>query len=264
VSRSTYQELRAGACDARANRELAGWVEAFWTLRSGGEARRILPDGCIDFIFDLCSGQARAVGTMTTSQVVAAPEGARLFGVRFAPGAAAALIGPAAHELTDASAQLGAVSTALQLGLGERVAEARSDAERVALIDEYLVSAGARVRARDARVRRAIERLRATHGQSAVSELAAETNVSERQLERLFHQHVGLRPKAFARVLRMQRALDALEQPDAQQAAAAQLAGFADEAHLVREFRALTGLSPRRLLHERRVGFVQEAAPGSQ
>jgi AraC-like DNA-binding protein len=244
----------------RANRELAGWVEAFWTLRSGGEARRILPDGCIDFIFDLSSGQARAVGTMTTSQVVVLPEGTRVFGVRFAPGAAAALIGPAAHELTDESAQLGVVSNALRLGLGERVAEAGSDAVRAALINEYLISSGARVRARDARVRRAVERLRATHGRCAVSELAAETSVSERQLERLFHQHVGVRPKAFARVLRMQRALDALEQPGAVQAAAAQLAGFADQAHLVREVRALTGLSPRRLLYERRVGSVQAPA----
>jgi AraC-like DNA-binding protein len=219
-----------------------------------------LPDGCIDFIFDLSSGHARAVGTMTTSQVVRVAEGAHLFGVRFAPGAAAALIGPAAHELTDESAQLGAVSSALRLGLGERVAQARSDEERVALVNGYLLSAGARVRARDARVRRVIERLRATHGRSPVSELAAETDVSERQLERLFHQHVGVGPKAFARVLRMQRALDALEQPDAKQIAAAQLAGFADEAHLVREFRALTGLAPQRLLHERRVGFVQEPA----
>lgn len=261
VPLSDYQELRPSVRDARANRAALGWVEAFWTLRAGGEARRILPDGCVDFIFDLGSGYARAVGTMSSSQVIAVPAGTRLFGVRFAPGAAAALIAPAAWELTDVNAELGAVSGVFRLGLAERMAEAASDGQRAQLVNEYLTSTGARVRARDARVKRAIDRLRANDGRCTVAQLAAEAGLSERQLERLFHAHVGVRPKAFARVLRMQRALGELERADAPHAATAHAAGFADEAHLVREFVALTGLAPRRLLAERRVGFVQEPAP---
>jgi AraC-like DNA-binding protein len=43
------------------------------------------------------------------------------------------------------------------------------------------------------------------------------------------------------------------------QASLAHRCGYADEPHLVREFRSLTGLTPAALLAERRVGFVQVA-----
>ena len=82
------------------------WVDALWTLSASGSTRRILPDGCIDFIFDLSSGRARVVGSMTTSQVIDTSAGAHCFGVRFAPGAAAAFLGEPASALTDTDADL--------------------------------------------------------------------------------------------------------------------------------------------------------------
>ena len=251
MARSSYAEFQTEAT--------RGWVEAFWTMTGGGEAARILPDGCVDFIFNLDSGEATAIGTMSASQIVVPSLGARRFGVRFSPGTAGALFEPAAHELTDRSALLADVSrAAARYHLAERIAEARSHADRARIIATYLATGSARSRARDARVLRAISQLRAAPGEQPIAALAADVGVSERQLERLFHAHVGARPKLFARVLRMQRALASLETEAATQAAHAQATRFADKAHLVREFRALTGLTPRGLLAERRLGSARE------
>lgn len=248
---SSYAEFQLAAAQ--------GWVEAFWTLTGGGEAERVLPDGCVDFIFDLDSGEASAVGTMSTSQIAIPELGSRHFGVRFCPGTAGALIEPAAHELTDGSARLEDVSRAAsRYHLAERIAEAHTHAERARIVAAYLATGRGRLRARDARVLRVIEQLRAARSEQPIAALAADVGVSERQLERLFHAHVGARPKLLARVLRMQRALTALETEPATQAAHAQATRFADEAHLVREFRALTGLTPRGLLAERRLGSARD------
>jgi AraC-like DNA-binding protein len=252
LHRSHYRE--------RAAPELPGVVEAFWSLEAAGEPRRILPDGCIDFIFDLDRGSARAIGTMSTSRVIASPAGARCFGVRFAPGVAATLLEVRADELSDGDAALDEVSRAGQFRLRERIAEASSHQLRAQLIADFVRTGRARSRPLDRRVQRAIAQLRQRAGALPIASLAQQVGVSERQLERLFQERLGVRPKLFARVLRMQRALQLLEASPTGQAQLALGAGFADEPHLVRDFRALTGRTPAQLLRERRVGFVQLAA----
>jgi AraC-like DNA-binding protein len=239
------------------------WVDALWTLSASGSTRRILPDGCIDFIFDLSSGRARVVGSMTTSQVIDTSAGARCFGVRFAPGAAAAFLGEPASALTDTDADLDELTRARELCLAERIAEASTDARRAVLITEFLESSRSRLRPLDPRVRRATQQLRNSRGALPIAELAHDLGLSERQLERLFHEHVGTRPKLFARVVRMQTALRWLESSTAYRASGGVAAGFADEPHLVRDFRALTGITPQQLVRERRVGFVQAESNGS-
>ncbi len=62
-------------------------------------------------------------------------------------------------------------------------------------------------------------------------------------LRRRFAARVGLAPKRFARVRRLQRLLDAVG-PDGDWARAATEVGYFDQAHMVNDFRALTGLTP--------------------
>jgi AraC-like DNA-binding protein len=232
-------------------------VEAFWSLQlENSGPRRILPDGCIDFIFDLSTGSGSVVGTMKSSQVITLPAGANLFGVRFAPGAAAAFLDAHAHELCDGEAELSALTRASAFGLAQRVAEAADSLERARVVAEFLQDRRYRLRPGDFRVRRAVALLRASAGSVAISALATQVGVGERQLERLFREQVGAGPKLLARVLRVQAAIAHLEA----RTGAALDAGFSDEPHRVREFRALTGLTPRALLLERRVGIVQASA----
>src|ERR1041385_4739307 len=85
-------------------RDLAQFVECFWTGTGGGAtATAVLPDGCIDIVFS-ASGGLRAVGTMTAPQRFAIPIGEQVTGVRFLPGAAPHFLGGIVRELTDDTA----------------------------------------------------------------------------------------------------------------------------------------------------------------
>jgi AraC-like DNA-binding protein len=240
---------------------LRRWVDAFWCFDAPGAPHRVLPDGCIDFLFDLRDGRATVVGPMSRAEVVAPPAGARLFAVRFQPGAAAVFVDAAAHELLDRDADLADVTAAPRHRLVERVLEAPDHAARCAVLSDFLLGTPGRRRPLDGRVERAAALLQRSHGALPIREVAAAVGVGERQLERLFQERVGLRPKLFARIARMQRAVALADAAPLSQAELARSTGYADEPHLLREVRALTGLLPAQLRAERHVGFVQDGAP---
>jgi len=88
---------------------------------------------------------------------------------------------------------------------------------------------------------------------SNVNAVATELGVSERHLRRVFHDAVGVSPKAFARLARFRRALRAARtHGPANWASVALDAGYYDQAHLNAEFRAIAGATPRALLDELR------------
>ncbi|HKZ12213.1 MAG TPA: helix-turn-helix domain-containing protein [Solirubrobacterales bacterium] len=83
-----------------------------------------------------------------------------------------------------------------------------------------------------------------------VDEIATALGFSERQLRRRFLATVGYGPKTLQRILRMRRFLKLASVDGLAGGAAA--AGYADQAHLSREVRALTGLTPSEILTPQR------------
>ena len=225
------------------------YVACFWQSRTLDQPRQttILPDGCIDLIWQEGQGPFVA-GPMTAPAAAVTAPGVVTLGVRFKPGAAATLLGVAASELRDASVPL------RDLWPGVRRQEARDLA--LAVTDTLALHDAAT--AVDALLRQAAPADRfvadACHwfaqrpGEPA-SEFIAGSGVSERQARRRFQEHVGYGPKTLQRILRMQRVLWLLSRPSSPMSLAhlAQAAGYADQAHLTRELRALTGQLPSTL-----------------
>jgi AraC-like DNA-binding protein len=89
-------------------------------------------------------------------------------------------------------------------------------------------------------------RLLETDGAVSVAQLCAELGCSRRHLSARFGDEVGLGPKAVARIMRFRRAMALLGEPRATRSLAevAAASGFADQAHLTREFRAMAGVTP--------------------
>ncbi|MGW9156732.1 helix-turn-helix domain-containing protein [Microbacterium sp. NPDC055665] len=85
-------------------------------------------------------------------------------------------------------------------------------------------------------------------------EAAARLAVSVRTLQRMTHRHVGLSPGAMIRRRRLQEAaVRVREQPDVDLASIAADLGYADHAHLTRDFQAVLGIAPRTYRSESRL-----------
>lgn len=83
------------------------------------------------------------------------------------------------------------------------------------------------------------------HGGVTVDELAHAVNLSGRQLERRFVEQVGIPPKLYCRISRLAYALRLKEAtPRRTWTELTYLAGYFDQNHMVKDFRALAGTSP--------------------
>jgi AraC-like DNA-binding protein len=213
-----------------------------WTRRaeSATHPHRIVPDGCLDLIWT--DGGLLVAGPDTGPHFGNDAPGATFVGLRFAPGIGPAVLGMPAHELTDQRVPAGDLWPAAYVReLTDRLAAAERPGrllESVAF--ERLTSVGPPdpvpiAVARDLRAGR------------TVVETARRAGFSERQLYRRCLSAFGYGPKTLARVLRLIRAL-ALARSGLSLVDVGVRAGYSDQAHLSRDVRALTGVSPRTLL----------------
>jgi AraC-like DNA-binding protein len=130
-------------------------------------------------------------------------------------------------------------------GLVERLDGAPGWPARFALLDALLVARLHEAPAVDARVQRAWERLCASDGAVEISALAREVGWSRRHLAERFRTEVGLPPKSVARILRFERVTRTLRaNAGGGLADLAYACGYADQAHLNRDFREFAGTTP--------------------
>ncbi|MFE6612452.1 helix-turn-helix domain-containing protein [Amycolatopsis sp. NPDC057786] len=161
--------------------------------------------------------------------------------VTLTPLGSCALFGIPLRELANSVV---AASDLLPRGsLTERLAEAADWPERFRLLDEYLAARLARGPALAAPVRYAWRRLCA--GPVRVDVLADEIGWSRQHLNVRFREQIGLAPRTVGRIARLNRVLALLDRKSSLSwAEVAHSGGYSDQAHLIREFRALTGRTP--------------------
>lgn len=223
----------------------------------------IVPDGALHLIVVLPGGGARpyglAVGASTSPSVVHLAGDIRHVELELDAGGSLALFGVPARALEGQAVPLEDLWGDAAVVFGQRLAEAKGDHGRVHLAQAIIAERAGNLTAPPV-VRAALDRMRKSAGQLQVRTLADELGVSERRLEQLFHQHVGLTPKASCRVARFQRVIDRLASPRDRTSWAelALEAGFVDQSHLANDVRALTGLSPTRLVARGGFGFLQD------
>jgi AraC-like DNA-binding protein len=230
--------------------DLRHCVDRYWSMQSGAgdELHPVFPDGHCELVAHLGDAMRRVhggpedvqpgcifVGQMRTAVFVRATGLVDVFGIRFRPEGAWALLGSPQSELggriVSADDLLGRDACRWREGLSEV-------SDRLAWTNTFL---RARIRKHSAPpvVRHAV----VLAGRSmAVDQIAREANCSRRHLERLFAEYVGLTPKVFGRISRFQRALRARDSRP--WIDVAHECGYADQAHLIADFREFAGGSP--------------------
>jgi AraC-like DNA-binding protein len=180
--------------------------------------------------------------------------------LRLTPLGTRRLLGVPLHELANRTHSLEELLPGAGT-LAARMREARTWDERFDLLELFLARRLVDTAPTPPELDWAWKQLVRSGGRVRVRALAAELNWSPRRLIDRFRDHVGLPPKAAARVIRLDRAVAALLSGSPRIADVAAACGYADQAHLGRELRELGGVTPGQL-----VGgnfFQDEAAAGA-
>jgi AraC-like DNA-binding protein len=168
-------------------------------------------------------------------------------------GATEAVLGVPAAEVAGRIVALDELWGEAKTGrLLERLAATRSTSEAATIFESAIAERFAMAGGYGAQTRlvlAAADRLT----KASVSAVAFDLGVSERHLRRVFRETIGVGPKTFAKLTRFRRAVRAARaESHASWATIAAAAGYYDQAHLISEFRAIAGVTPRALLGELR------------
>ena len=194
------------------------------------------------------NSRQRVTGVQTGAITIrpTGPVGAIIVHLR--PEAAIRFTGGQMDALTDANVSFADLfgSTEASL-LEERLEEATGASGRAQHVQEFLMRHTSN-RECDPVVQHAISLLRRTPNKS-VRQLAMQLDISERQLSRRFHATMGTSVKRFASVARIGRVIAAARQ-GGRWAEIAQDCGYVDQAHMIHDFRNMTGRPPKAILRK--------------
>ncbi len=244
-------------------KEFNGLIETFWFMPlKGGDGWRmheILPDGSFAFLFVVSGSGCRIlyIGPFTELRRVPMLDRVEYLCVQFRPGRMLRVADIAAADLVNSWIFLPHLLGMSADEIGERLYTAPTIGAKQQLIEalfrktevEKLLPKGSFLQCA-----RAVDE---AGGAVRVDEIADQAGVSPRTLERLFLEHVGISPKTFARMVRFQNVVSRLRCRRPSFSSFADLAadcGFADQAHFIKDFKALSQKLPTEF---QRVAFLQ-------
>ena len=242
---------------------LVPYADCVWHYETAAplEGReRVLPDGRFHLMLNLETGIGAIAGLRSSHVVVDTGRMTAVMGVVFRAGTARAFVAAPAVDFRDRAIGLadiwgpGPASQLLDRLRESKTAEARMNIVEAALIDRMKKrGTGAEHLAIHPIMRYALESFGHAPHMRSIADVSREIGWSRRWFSRTFAEQVGMTPKRYCRLVRFQRVVQQIaSQRSVDWADVALAGGFCDQAHLVHEFRAFSGLSPETFLASER------------
>ena len=233
------------------DKSLASYIDAYWTAKGDSVntvTEKILPDGCIDIIFNLGSDcitdngalnmqseKVYLVGTMTRFKETIMHSETNLIGVRFKPAGFSAFHKfSSLHEIIDKTIE----HEKIFLFDLKKIS-----ADHVTYFNQFFFD---KLKKPNYFLLQVIETIQIHKGQIKVEVLASKHFTTVRQLERSFKQHIGISPKQLIDLIRYQNAMTAFQKRKSKESilSIAIDYGYYDHAHLTNEFKRYNGVTP--------------------
>jgi AraC-like DNA-binding protein len=230
------------------------YIDAYWVMKSEVNmptSQRIYPDGCIDIIINLGgdfwsdNGTCRMknefaylVGTMIRYVDITIRPDTYLLGIRFKPlGFLAFYKFSSLHEITDRTIDFDKSLLPEMHAYNDRT---------IAVLNKFFCD---RLTDGNHALTEIMETINSRHGIISVDNIAKLHFISNRQLERIFKQQLGLTPKEYSNFIRYQHAVQLIKNKGFNNNLldVALDAGFYDHAHLTNEIKKYSGVLPSQL-----------------
>lgn len=207
-------------------------------------AYQIIPDGCVDIIFNGTTKEIFVSPTLKTSVSFDLQKNEKWFGIRFFPGKLAGWLSVKLSALQFETVALGNINQKLEKQLLEIFLPTNSFEQRVNNANQYFIKKSFET---NSKVLEILSTIYKTKG-GLLLKNNLDNNVftiGERQLRRLFHQEIGVAPKSFSRIVRSQFMLNEWRH---NQNSHSYFDLYFDQPHLIKDMKNLTGLTPKQIL----------------
>lgn len=242
---------------------LVDYIRCYWTLQFNGPdfIQRLFPLGEPQMIFHLgktfkefvtpdalySQPQALICGHITSFKDISAGPGTELFAISFQPHALRSILNVPANHFTDRSIDLLSIDTEYKY-LHERLLEAADTMERIKMLEKHFSKMLANSNLRNHQMIGEVV-TSFNHDPSMQLSNSAISGMSQRHIERLFLEHVGMSARSFQKISRLGNALRFIAS-SASLTEVGYESGYFDQAHFSRSFKELTGYTPKRYRQE--------------
>jgi len=241
---SLYQHARYHASE-----DLAPYVEHYWSVQwdlRGRPAERTetLPHPSVHMIFERhVGGRTAGVARGKFSRTLEGEGG--VFAAKFTPGGFYPFVAVPISTFTDRVLTIADVFGEDASSLENDILSAESDTRRIPILEQFLRDRLTHSDEHVARISEIVYAVQRDRTILKVEDLVARYDVNKRTLQRLFAKYVGVSPKWVIQRYRLHEAAEQLAANESiPQSTLALELGYSDQAHFVRDFKAVVGKSP--------------------
>lgn len=164
--------------------------------------------------------------------------------VKFREGGAAAFFGFPLHEIAGESHSLDTfIKNSVLSELEEQLSETDENLQRISIVENFLLSIQRTIQP-DFLLLDALRKISYSKGTIRINSLAESLHISRDAFEKRFRKAIGTSPKQFAATHRIRNFIEIYPQSKSL-TDAAYVSGYFDQSHLIKDFRAFTGLAPK-------------------
>lgn len=224
-------------------------IVCYWeiTTNQNNQDYLIIPDGCVDLVVKCCSQPKVFLSpSLIHPNIINLGETDIWFGIRFKPGILPSMLNINLSELEQKMILFADVAAKWSKELEEQLATTTTFQERINTSNQILLNLklgeGIELNQKVAAVLYAVYE---SKGSLVLKNQISQTiPMSNRQIRRLFHQHIGLSPKKFTRIVRCQNFLNELK---INHKSKSYYETYFDQAHMIKEIKDMTQLTPKQL-----------------
>lgn len=241
------------------------WEGTFVGSPSAAFHHQVIPTGYIDFILHFSDARCEVKtgsdwqgssrfylsGFWTTPFWVQFWDTVVTFNIRFKPEALFILLNLPASELLNRPNNLEEVFGSHFNTFFLQLEAVKTVEEKIQLADQFFLKKLSGSKKNNSYLQLASEIIRLQRCEISVERLSDEVCISSRQLEREFKNKLGISPKTYMRITRINMVQELVtNNPTLNQSQLAYLAGYSDQAHFIKDFKKLTGVLPSGLVSD--------------
>ncbi len=251
---------------ALASDSLNDLIDCYWVVENEDTEifpQKIIPDGYPEIIFHYgdayrinisgtweMQSKKLLAGQISNHFMLENTGASGMFGIKFKPYALSRLFGIDMSLFTDKVVDLDTVLADEFSELGNSLLEDHSFEEKIRMSNEFFTDLKLPPDEQDKAVQEIVEHIIQENGLKSVSELSASLDIHERKLGRIFNRYIGVSPKFYSRIVRFAYIFSVVQEKKMTWGEIAQMSGFFDQSHFIKNFREFTGEEPSKYIFD--------------
>ena len=191
-------------------------------------------------------------GQSTEKYEISSGNNPKVLMVIFKPTAISRLFSIPVYEFTNAEFSMDDIIGSRAECIHNQLINCRDVQAKMVIIESFLIFQIKHANQKNIQIDHAVNIINSCKGQVPVRNVQAELNIGLRDFQRKFKEYVGLSPKQYARIIRLNYIISKINQsaitPNWQDIS--YMGGYYDQMHFIKDFKSFTGVSPSSFFEE--------------